>query len=122
MDNRFPEWHYLEEGDYPPDNLFVPLIIQDEEGYCYLRYWDGKWWDHPNIGWLPHYGGAEGTDEIVIKRWTFLPTSFYETNNKCDCFFIRDGEGHCFGTKELDVCSCEGITKLCDFYDYMRRR
>lgn len=125
MDNWFPEWHYLDKGDYPPDNLFVPLIIQDDTGDYYIRYWreDAQWWDHPTIGWLPHLWGADGDCEMVITRWSFMPTVFYETDNKCDCYFTREnGEGHCFGTKELDICACQGNTRFCDFYDYMRRR
>lgn len=46
--------------------------------------------------------------------------------NKCSCY--RETQGSkttykravCFGTKELDECSCGGDRAKCDFYQYVR--
>lgn len=49
--------------------------------------------------------------------------NYIADNTICDCFAERlDGYGkkisYCNGTKEQDLCSCEGNVKKCDFYKY----
>ena len=67
--------------------------------------------------------------------------------NKCECYRIRTErryfsdyekgyaaaqgkllpdyedirKGACFGTKDVDYCSCDGDRSKCDFYEYVRR-
>ena len=67
--------------------------------------------------------------------------------NKCECYRIRTerryfsdyekgyaaaqgkllpdyediSKGACFGTKDVDYCSCDGDRSKCDFYEYVRR-
>lgn len=38
--------------------------------------------------------------------------------DKCRCY----QDGHCSGTKEMDVCSCKGYKERCDFYDYVHEQ
>lgn len=45
----------------------------------------------------------------------------------CDCYRVDERVNgqkipYCFGTKELDSCSCEGDKRKCDFYENVRAR
>lgn len=40
----------------------------------------------------------------------------------CDCFHIKGGNPVCFGTKEQDVCSCNGDRTKCDFYPDVKEK
>lgn len=41
---------------------------------------------------------------------------------KCDCFREQYGKTVCYGTKEIDVCSCDGDKSKCDFYPEVREK
>ena len=47
-------------------------------------------------------------------------TNFDE--RRCDAFHIENGRPVCWGTKEKDVCNCNGFSRKCDFYDEVRNR
>ena len=116
-----PEWHYIDEGDYPP--FYRDVLVQlNNNDTNIIAYWrdDAQWWDNPITGWVPHEG-ADG-NPWSAGRWSFLPMSLYAPNNKCDAYIEGKDGGRCFGTKEIDPCSCEGIPRYCDFYEYMRKR
>lgn len=124
----FPEWHYIEEDDYPDEN-FIPLLIEvchsdtDDNGELMIAYWrsDSKWWESSYCGWLPKQTTSK--DKIIVKRWSRLPASLYNLSSRCNSYVEKkDGTGRCLGTKEIDACKCGGIPRYCDFYDYMRRR
>ena len=119
-----PIWHELIKGDYPPDDCYFPLLIQDDTGDYYIRYWrnDAQWWDHPTIGWLPHHWGQDKDSEMIIIRWAYLPASLFELgNNICSASFETSFKsGKCFATKNVDVCLCKGETRFCDFYKNLR--
>jgi len=34
----------------------------------------------------------------------------------CDCYHIEYGIPRCWGTKEKDICSCNGFKRNCNFY------
>ena len=34
----------------------------------------------------------------------------------CDCYHYEFKKGRCYGTKEIEYCSCEGDKSRCDFY------
>jgi len=34
----------------------------------------------------------------------------------CDCYRVFYGVPRCFGTKEIEECSCEGFKNKCNFY------
>lgn len=34
----------------------------------------------------------------------------------CDCYHYEFKKGRCYGTKEMECCSCEGDKSRCDFY------
>ena len=34
----------------------------------------------------------------------------------CSCYHIEYGEPRCWGTKEREVCSCNGNKEKCNFY------
>lgn len=36
--------------------------------------------------------------------------------SKCDCYHTEYGKPQCWGTKERDVCKCNGDILNCDFY------
>ena len=38
----------------------------------------------------------------------------------CSCWKVVNGKAVCYGTKELDVCSCGGVKNRCDFYEQNR--
>lgn len=40
----------------------------------------------------------------------------------CDCFHIEGGNPVCRGTKEKDVCSCNGDRTKCDFYPDVKEK
>lgn len=41
---------------------------------------------------------------------------------KCESYLTRNGKAVCFGTREMEPCSCQGDCAKCDFYDYVRER
>lgn len=41
---------------------------------------------------------------------------------KCDCFREQYGKTVCYGTKEIDVCSCGGDKSKCNFYPEVRKK
>lgn len=52
-----------------------------------------------------------------------------EANEICSAYHEETGScnpssrlGRCWGTKEMDVCSCGGDTNKCDFYPEKRRK
>lgn len=45
---------------------------------------------------------------------------------KCDCYHVIEKKpgkfnGECWGTKEREFCTCEGITENCNFYPERRK-
>lgn len=40
---------------------------------------------------------------------------------KCGCFRTENGKTVCYGTKEREVCSCDGAYAKCDFYPKVRK-
>lgn len=42
--------------------------------------------------------------------------------NECDKFHTDDGFPRCWGTREKDVCECEGNKEVCDFYPEVRNK
>ncbi len=40
---------------------------------------------------------------------------------RCDYFRIENSKPVCWGTKEKELCFCEGFKRKCDFYDNIRR-
>jgi hypothetical protein len=99
-----PEWHYIDEGDIP-SKVYLPILFETENDEIFLAYWGDKYQN-------PH----------KIIRWTYLPDSLYNRHQKCNCYITKNNKTYCLGTKEIDPCSCEGIPRYCDFYDYMRKR
>jgi hypothetical protein len=44
-------------------------------------------------------------------------------SNRCDKYtFGADKKGRCMGTRERDVCNCQGDRTLCDFYPEVREK
>lgn len=42
--------------------------------------------------------------------------------SQCRSYHTETGEARCWGTKEMDPCSCDGDQRRCSFYDYLRER
>lgn len=42
--------------------------------------------------------------------------------NTCDCFYKIFGKSRCYGTKEMEECSCGGDEAKCNFYPDVRFR
>lgn len=42
--------------------------------------------------------------------------------SQCSCYHTETGEARCWGTKEMDPCSCEGDQRQCSFYPELRER
>jgi len=34
----------------------------------------------------------------------------------CECYHVEYGEPRCWGTKEREICSCDGNKNKCNFY------
>ena len=49
-----------------------------------------------------------------VNRIAFCTLTFV----RCDCY--DQNNERCFGTREMDSCSCKGNALKCDFYDYKR--
>ena len=45
-----------------------------------------------------------------------------EQEMKCSCFREQYGKTVCYGTKEIDPCSCDGDESKCSFYPEVRAR
>lgn len=45
----------------------------------------------------------------------------YATWDSRTCSYRRETRSECWGTKERDLCSCEGDEAKCDFYEYKRK-
>lgn len=43
-------------------------------------------------------------------------------NNKCNCYHEEYGTAECWGTKERELCSCNGDQTKCDFYPDVRAK
>lgn len=59
----------------------------------------------------------DGTIEALfsfIDRWIFKEISKRESRLRETCFHWHDG--YCWGTREMDFCSCGGDKGKCDFY------
>lgn len=41
---------------------------------------------------------------------------------KCDCYYQHGMKFLCYGTKEMEECSCGGDTSKCDFYPEKRSK
>lgn len=41
---------------------------------------------------------------------------------KCECYHERYGKSLCWGTKEMEECSCGGDESKCNFYPEKRKR
>lgn len=41
---------------------------------------------------------------------------------KCDCYFQHGSKFLCYGTKEMEECSCGGDKSKCDFYPEKRQQ
>lgn len=42
--------------------------------------------------------------------------------NECGSFHTEDGSPRCWGTREKDICTCEGNKEVCDFYPELRNK
>lgn len=68
------------------------------------------------------YDDSGGVYEPQVIKWAYTPDELYEETNFsiCKCYrpkMYNDGYDRCIGTKEIDVCSCSGDKRKCDFYD-----
>ena len=50
------------------------------------------------------------------------PTDVPQENTVCSCFHPEEIGDRCWGTKERELCSCEGDRSRCDFYDLKRSK
>lgn len=41
---------------------------------------------------------------------------------QCDCYHIEYGHGRCWGTKDMEICYCNGEKAYCDFYKTVREK
>ena len=49
----------------------------------------------------------------------------YDNVKTCECYHEHKdwiGKGECFGTKEREMCSCDGDMRRCDFYPEVREK
>lgn len=62
-------------------------------------------------------------DEIVSTMKSSESTQSPEEDHRCSCWEYdrNQNRGVCMGTKEREVCSCDGYTGKCDFYPEKRK-
>lgn len=121
IDEWSPEWHYIKDNDYPPYGCEVLVQLEGDDTNL-IAFWrdDAQWWDNCITGWVPREGADGG--KWGAGRWSYLPSSLYAPNNICNAYIVGTDGPHCLGTKEIESCSCEGIPRNCNFYEYMRKR
>ena len=50
------------------------------------------------------------------EMWAYVPDAIVNYfSSMCSSYITQDG-GRCLGTKEIDVCDCNGIRSHCSFY------
>jgi hypothetical protein len=86
------------------------IWLMTEDGYC-LDYWSS---DGGYSSWELYKNEASGVECVEILS--------EEQEMKCSCFREQYGKTVCYGTKEIDVCSCDGDKSKCDFYPEVREK
>lgn len=61
-------------------------------------------------------------ESAIIGKYEKASTDPGLTEKKCSCFKIENNKSVCQGTKEKDVCSCNGDKTKCDFYSDVREK
>ena len=115
------KWHSLKIDGTP--KLRRQCFIEIQGGFFELAFWDNRtknWYNY--FGTPPKiYDDSGGIYQTEIIKWAYVPDGFFNTElEPCQCYrpnMYLDGYDHCFGTKEIDVCSCGGDKRKCDFYD-----
>lgn len=89
-----------------------------------LAYWhnDVKEWDNAIYGWLPRIYDDESSYPAEVIAWAYVPEELlfaFDEFIPCsayrkDCYIPE--EDRCFGTKEREICYCNGNKKECNFY------
>jgi hypothetical protein len=64
------------------------------------------------ISWSLSPKIAEDIAEKIIAEIIIEETPY----EYCNCYVINCGEPRCLGTKEMDICDCEGNKYKCSFY------
>ena len=89
-----------------------------------IAYWrdDANEWDNMTYGWLPRVYDDEGAYPIDVIAWAYIPDELLDEFNfeHCKCYkpnYYGDNKNRCFGTKEIEICSCGGNRLRCNFYD-----
>ena len=86
------------------------IWLMTEDGYC-LDYSSS---DGGYSSWELYKNEASGVECMEVPR--------EEQEMKCDCFREQYGKTVCYGTKEIDPCSCNGDKSKCDFYPEVREK
>ena len=106
--NDYLSWHY-EEKDTPKDGS---VCFLDIEGTLEIGVWHADYhaWKNKFLGWI-----LEDIDGKV-RKWCYVPQKILNyLSPVCGCYWDKDG-GRCMGTKEVDVCDCEGYRSRCTYY------
>lgn len=114
------EWKNLKTDGYP--KRLKPCVIETEHPNTYvLGCWNNNKWQINLYNNLPiNYDDSGGVYHTEVIRYAYLPEDFFDKSYTiCGSFhpnMYGDGIDHCFGTKEIDACSCKGNKNNCDFY------
>lgn len=114
------KWKAPEIDGYPERLKECVLQIASPNTHV-LGFWDNGW--KINLyGNLPtYYDDSGGIYKPEVTGYTYLPQDIFDGEIiTCHAFrphYFKDGEDRCFGTKEIDICSCGGDKRKCDFYD-----
>ena len=122
------EWKDM-ELDGPPEpgkDCFVEV-----NGYLQVAYWTDFLipdWNNHIYGWFPKsYDDSGGVYSKKVTKWAYVPKDFLNTevvfkneeNHLCSCFkpnYFGTEKDYCLGTKNFEVCHCDGDESKCDFY------
>jgi hypothetical protein len=86
------------------------IWLMTEDGYC-LDYSSS---DGGYSSWELYKNEVSGVECMEILS--------EEQEMKCSCFREQYGKTVCYGTKEIDVCSCGGDKSKCNFYPEVRKK
>lgn len=93
------------------------IQLNTGEYYCGYKHFDKQ------LRKAKIYHSLKFAQDIVDEYTDYKPEVLEVTlaivppvSEKCYCFHEEFGKTVCYGTKEREVCSCDGNKNLCNFY------
>lgn len=68
------------------------------------------------LGFLAEHQDEDVNDIEIEFKGVHLHFEAWTDEQPCDCYHVDSDIPRCYGTKEMDICSCNGDKNKCDFY------